>query len=180
MRSTLPAAALMLVPFGTVTAQAIQPRSGSRVRITSAAHGLEKQVARVVDVRSDSLFLQVTPAETLAVARAGLTRLDVSTGRRRRTGRGATVGSLIGASSGVIIGFASGDDPPNSFWQMSAGEKAAIAGVGLGVVGLLVGATVGALTVSERWTSVPLGNASVSPGFQAGRGGARLAVSVSF
>ena len=180
MRPTHLAAVLMLVPLGTAAAQVVQPRSGDRVRVTAMSSGLQNRAARVLDVRRDTLVLQLAPAETLAVALAGVNRLDVSTGRRRYTMRGATIGSLIGVTSGVVIGFASGDDPPDAFWQTSAGEKAAIAGVGLGVVGLVIGGVVGALTVADRWTAVPLGTATVNPRLEAGRGGARLGVAVSF
>ena len=62
----------------------------------------------------------------------------------------------------------------------SAGDKAVIYGAGLAVPGLVIGAVVGALQVSDRWTSVPLGSAEATPRLQMGRGGARLAVVVSF
>jgi hypothetical protein len=180
MRSTILAVvALMLVPLGEVAPQAALPTSGDRIRITAASYGLENRTARVVNVRSDSLFLHIAPAETLAVALAGVTRLDVSFGRRRYPLQGAGIGSLIGVTSGVLIGYASGDDPPGWF-AFTAGEKAVLAGVGLGLTGLVVGTVVGLLKTSDRWMSVPLGAAEASPRLQVSRGGARLAVAVPF
>jgi hypothetical protein len=133
----------------------------------------------VLSVRNDTLFLQVVPAETLAVALAGVTRLEVSTARSRHTGQGAAIGALIGFASGGLMGLASGDDPPG-FLAFTAGEKALILGVGLAVPGLVIGALVGFQNVSDRWTSVPLGAVKVTPALQVGRGGARLGASVSF
>lgn len=180
MRSTIPAvAAFMLIPVGAVAAQAVQIQSGARVRVTATPYALEKRTARVLSVRNDSLLLQVAPAETLAVALAGVTQLDVSTGRRRHTLQGAGIGALAGVASGVLIGFSDGDDPPG-FLSMTASEKAAFGGATLGVAGLAIGAVVGALKVSDRWTSVPLGVAQATPSLQVGRGGPRLGVAVSF
>ena len=181
MRATILAvAAFMLIPLGTVASQAVQPKSGDRIRITATPYALEHRTARVVSVRNDSLILDVAPAETLAVALAGVTQLDVSTGRRRNTLRGAGIGALIGVGSGALIGFASGDDPPTAFFSLSASEKAALAGATLGVTGLVIGAVVGTLIVSDRWTSVPLGVAKATPSLQVGHGNTRLALAVSF
>lgn len=180
MRSAvLTVAAFILTPLSAVSSQAVQPRSGDRIRITSAPNTLDNQTARVLSVRNDTLFLQVVPAETLAVALAGVTRLEVSTARRRNTGQGAAIGGLIGLTSGVLMGAASGDDPPGWF-SFTAGEKALILGVGLAVPGLVIGALVGSQNMSDRWTSVPLGAVKATPSLQVGPGGARLGVAVSF
>jgi hypothetical protein len=86
-------------------------------------------------------------------------------GRKNSALRGALVGFGVGAVTGIIIGLVSGDDPvaqypdpstdflgigtfgaalQNSF-AMTAGEKAVIGGVGLGVTGAITGAIIGAL-----------------------------------
>jgi len=191
MRSVfLAVAAFMFIPLGAASSQAAQARSGELIRITTAPNAPDKRTrarssseayypaARVLSVGSDSLFLLVAPAETLAVALAGVTRLEVSTGRRRYALRGAGIGALIGVTSGAVAGYASGDD--RGWCCFSAGEKAVVYGVGLGISGLVIGSVVGALTVSDRWISVPLGAAVATPSLQMGRGGARLAVAVSF
>jgi len=180
MRSTMLAvASFVLIPLGAVAAQGVQLQSGDRIRITAPPSALKNRIARVLSVRNDSLLLQVAPAETLTVALAGVTQLDVSTGRRRHTLWGAGIGALGGVASGALIGFASGDDPPG-FLAMTASEKAAFAGASLGVAGLAIGAVVGALKVSDRWTSVPLGVGQAIPSLQVGRGGARLGMAISF
>lgn len=180
MRSAvLTVAALLLTPFGAVSSQAVQPKSGDRIRVTYAPNSLDNQTARVLSVRNDTLFLQVVPAETLVVALSGVTRLEVSTARRRHTGQGAALGAVIGFTSGALMGAASGDEPPGWF-SFTAGEKALMFGVGLAIPGLVIGALVGSQIVSDRWTSVPLGAVKATPGLQVGRGGARLGVAVSF
>jgi hypothetical protein len=181
MRSTfLTIAAFMLFPLVTVQAQWVQPKSGDRIRITAAPYALHSQIARVLSVRSDTLFLDVAPAETLAVALASVTRLDVRTGRHRNIGRGAAIGTFSGVAAGVMLGYIAGDDPPDEWIRSSASEKAVIGAVLLAAPGMVIGALVGAITVSDRWTSVPLGVARATPSLQMGRRGTRLGVSVSF
>jgi len=175
MRSAfLTIVAFMLMPLGAASSQAVQPRNGDRIRITSARNALENRIAHVLSIRGDSLLLLVAPAETLAVARAGVTRLEVNTGRRNYPLQGAAIGALIGVTAGVVMGYA------GQVGRFSAGGMAIVYGVGLGVSGLAIGSAVGARKLSDRWTSVPLGIGKAIPSLQAGRGGARLSVAFSF
>ena len=179
MRSAfLTVAAFVLIPLWTVSSQAVQPKSGDRIRITAAPNALDNRIARVLSVRHDSLFLHVAPAETLAVARVDVARIEVSAGRGRHTLQGAGIGALIGAASGALMGYASGDD--RGWCCFTAGEKAALTAVGLGGLAAGIGAVVGAQYVSERWTSVPLGSAEASPPLLVRPGGTRLGMSVAF
>ena len=183
-------AAFLLVPLGAVSSQAAPPARGDRVRITTVPNALDKRAsarhsseayfpaARVLRVGSDSLYLLVAPADTLAVALDGVTRLEVSAGRRSYAKRGAGIGALVGVASGVVAGYASGDD--RGWCCFSAGEKAFAYGVGLGLSGLIIGSVIGAFTVSDRWTSIPLGAVAATPRLQMGPGGARLSVAVPF
>jgi hypothetical protein len=183
MRSALLAiSAFMLVPLGAVSSQAVlQVESGDRIRITARQNMLDNQTARVLSVSGDSLLLRIAPAETLAVALAGVTRLEVSTGRRTHTRRGLGMGALIGVTSGALLGYASGDDKRGwCCFFLTAEEKALVYGTGLGVTGLVIGAIVGATRVSDRWTSVPLGAAMATPRLQVRRGRTHLAVAVTF
>lgn len=70
-----------------------------------------------------------------------------------RHGTGALEGGGIGAGTGValgiMIGFGSGDDPKGWF-SLTAEEKAAILGIGLGATGGLVGAITGAIIGSKN------------------------------
>jgi hypothetical protein len=63
----------------------------------------------------------------------------------------------MGAFSGGLIGFASGDDPPGSgFFTFTAGEKAAFGAIGFGVLGGIIGGIAGAVSTHERWVQIPL------------------------
>jgi len=167
MRSSiLTVAALTFVPLGAAAAQAVQPKSGDRIRITATPYSLKNRIARVLNVRSDTLLLQVGWTDTLAVALDRVTRLEVSTASRRFARRGAVIGSLIGVATGAISGYASGDDDNPTGWNFfarTASEKARLGGTILGVTGLVIGAVWGANTVSDHWTSVPLGAAKAPP-----------------
>ena len=70
----------------------------------------------------------------------------VSLKRNHGAGRGAWKGAVIGVLSGVIAGLVDGDDPPEYWFGMTAGEKALAYG-GMGAAaGTGVGALIGALT----------------------------------
>ena len=62
----------------------------------------------------------------------------VTISRHGRTGRSILIGFAIGATTGALAGFASGDDPPGWF-ALTAGEKA----FGVGLLGAGVGAITG-------------------------------------
>jgi hypothetical protein len=85
--------------------------------------------------------------------------------RKNSVLKGALIGFGGGALTGIIIGFASGNDPVtpypdpstdifgigtfaagvNNLFAMTAGQKAAAAGLGLGVSGAIIGTIVGVL-----------------------------------
>ena len=81
--------------------------------------------------------------------------------RKNSVLKGALIGFGAGAVTGIIAGFASGDDPVynepvydpftgilvalNNSLAMTAGEKAVGAGLGLGITGAIVGTVIGAL-----------------------------------
>jgi len=79
--------------------------------------------------------------------------------------KGALIGFGVGAAAGIIIGLASGNDPVmaypnpgedplglgtmavalNNSFAMTAGEKAALGGLGLGTTGAIIGTIIGAV-----------------------------------
>ena len=172
---SLTVAAFTLIPLGAASSQTVQPRNGDRIRITTAENALNNRIAHVLSIRSDSLLLLVAPAETLAVARAGVTRLEVNTGRRNYPLRGAGIGVLIGLVGGALTGLADGSDHYGK-----AGDKALVLGVEMAIPGVVIGTIVGASLVYDRWTSVPLGVARATPRLHVSRAGARLSVGISF
>ncbi|HUQ82068.1 MAG TPA: hypothetical protein VM076_13040 [Gemmatimonadaceae bacterium] len=181
MRSCILSTAFLvaLVPLAPLSSQTVQPKSGDRIRVTAAPNTLYHRTALLLSIRSDTLLLRVAPAETLAVALRGVTRLEVSTGRRPLILRGAGIGAAAGFTSGAFLGYASGDDK-SRFFAFTAKEKAVIYGVGLGAVGLVVGTVVGFFNFTDRWTSVDLGESGPSPRLHVDVAGHRLGVAVSF
>lgn len=146
-----------LVGYGTVTAAAVTrvirgpgevvvtPRARVRVRIADST--LEGNVASIM---GDSLVLE-TADGTRAFSDSRLDDLKVSVGSRSRWAEGFLTGLGVGALSGAVLGYASGDDHGDGFLNFTAGEKAAILGGGLGIVGSAIGALAGALNPREGW-----------------------------
>jgi len=58
--------------------------------------------------------------------------------------KGLGLGLAIGGGSGAVLGLASGNDEPG-FFSMTAGEKMAVGGLGLGVLGALAGGILGVI-----------------------------------
>ncbi|HEY6505642.1 MAG TPA: hypothetical protein VIZ28_16820 [Chitinophagaceae bacterium] len=64
--------------------------------------------------------------------------------KRKNSGlRGALIGFGIGAFTGIVAGFVSGDDDPDTWFAMTAGEKAVGGGILLGGTGAIIGAIIG-------------------------------------
>ncbi len=59
--------------------------------------------------------------------------------------KGIGLGFLTGGATGMLLGFAGGDDAPGWF-SMTAGEKAALGGLALGVLGTGIGGLCGAVS----------------------------------
>jgi hypothetical protein len=69
--------------------------------------------------------------------------------KKSKVGKGAGFGFLGGASLGVVIGLASGDDPPG-FMSYTAGDKAAFLGIAFGLIGMILGAAEGASAGADQ------------------------------
>jgi hypothetical protein len=129
------------------------------------------------------------PVEFDKASIAGLERSLGGRSGRKRAARGAGIGLVAGAVTGVLVGLVSGDDPCERdqflgcFLAFSAGEKAAMYGIALGAVGTIGGAVAGASRSGERWERGATVFASERVGVHllpAGRGGAGISVSVGF
>jgi len=59
------------------------------------------------------------------------------------TGRSVLIGLAIGATTGAIAGFLSGDDPKDQIFALSASEKALAVGFFGGTIGALTGLIIG-------------------------------------
>ncbi len=67
--------------------------------------------------------------------------------------RGGAIGLLVGAGVGAVIGLASGDEPPGThcLFVCTASEKAAIAALGLGIVGAVIGYAIASSGQHDRF-----------------------------
>ncbi len=150
--------ALLISSSGcAVATQAIPTLTpGARVRAWNSPPADQKVVGTLLEIRSDTLLLQEDGwADTTPILRTAVTRLDISVGHMRHTGRGAARGFLFGGAVGALAGVIIG----SSFecGTGDCGKEGAIAFGAIGAgTGLLIGALVGAITTSDRWQEVPV------------------------
>jgi hypothetical protein len=78
-----------------------------------------------------------------------ITNIDKMKARKKgRVGRGVFIGALTGFAVGGLIGAISGDDPPDTYMALTAGEKALILGMPLAAVGAGVGGLLGSFKLT--------------------------------
>lgn len=149
LRSVLASAgvcALVALPLANLAAQDLEP--GRRIRVTAPSAQLARQVGAVIRVDTDTLVFG-EGHQRWAVARPLITRLDVSGGRRGH----ALVGLLAGTGAGLafgLIAFAPGSNACTGSGDYEKNCMAYRAGTTLAGAGL--GALVGALIRTEKWT----------------------------
>jgi hypothetical protein len=100
---------------------------------------------------SNSLVVKNYPDGNYELTKINIQEIDkIRTRRTRNIGRGILVGAVSGIVIGGIIGLIDGDDPPDTWFAMTAGEKAAGGGVILGVFGGVAGGLVGTIRVNFK------------------------------
>ena len=156
-------------------AQTDQVQTGARIRVTSSANKLVKEVGVVREVAGDSLvFASDRSSQSWTVAMRELDRLEVSTGRHRKTLTGLGIGLLGGGVTSALIGAAACQD---GFFT----KAECVAGSGMmgALAGMLIGTIAGAATRTEGWRGVqerkplammvkPLGGGKVAIGVRIG------------
>ena len=128
---------------------------GARIRIVSAGSPPLTGVFRSMD--ADTLVMKSESGRQLSIPLASSTRLALRLGRKSNVGKGARIGFLVGATSGVILGLMVGET--DSGWEgwPSPGEAAGTLGLVFGVLGTAGGALFGLMIrEKERWNEVPL------------------------
>lgn len=160
-RAAMSLIALLAVPMLGGSAQArSSPEVGQRIRLLTRAdsHWL---VGKLVAQDGDSLRLLADDSTIVTVGRRAVTLLHVRSGRRSHARRGALIGALIGGTFGAIAGYSQGQDHTGWF-ILKAEDKAVLVGLAGAAGGALVGGSLGAVTYSDTWVSVPTGPARVS------------------
>ncbi len=119
-------------------------RRGVKVIITKDSQQIEGEL---IAVKQNSLLLLNKEGKDESIDIADIKVIRVI--NKSKVLSGAGTGLLIGGSTGALIGFLSGDD--TSGWvRFSAADKALIYGVGLGSIGLLIGAVGGAFAGTDK------------------------------
>lgn len=154
-----PSAGSQVIPFGPRPAvRHLEP--GDRVRVWASDAGGDHHVGTLRQLRRDTLVV-----DTLRLASASVTRLEVLRRQPWGAGRGAAVGAIIGVPLVVGIGLVTYDEcevrEVTGFFSnctFAASKKDVIlGGAFIGAAGgALLGAILGTLVKSDRWVGVPL------------------------
>jgi hypothetical protein len=129
---------------------------GGRVKLNMVGPGPKEIQGVLVGMESSELLISPEGhSDVVRVETDRVWRVQVPGGERRRALKGLGLGAGGGALLGVVLGLASGDDP-DSCWLIcyTAGEKAALAGASLGIIGGVVGLIAGGLTKETVWNDV--------------------------
>lgn len=167
-RSPILVLALLLGTALDLAAQAppVDLVPGRRIRVHRRAE--PALVGELVSLGSDSLTMTTAAADTVAVARAAITRLDLSTGTKSQAGQGAVTGLLIGAATGALLGVAASGSDDGSWVDAGPGAWALSGAIGFGAIGAGVGALIGAGKHTDRWEQSALPAVVVMPNRGAG------------
>lgn len=150
----------LLLPFATLTALAeVHAQSpaapGTRVRIS----GLSGQSIGVVDrVTADSMVVAGTP-----IARAEISRIEVSAGRTSHWLKGMGIGVVVGGVAGYGLSALATMNAQFGTCRADEVNVCQLFGVLGAGTGLIVGTVIGGLTHSERWRTLPLDGVRITP-----------------
>ena len=153
-------AVAVLIPV-VASGQSAPVAAGTRVRVTAPGNNLDKHVTTVVDVRGDSIVLNVRNS-SLVIGLADVTELEISAGKRTQFWRSAGYGLGLGVVAGAVVGAVTYKECESDHFlgcimaPQSASESAAMGGMLFGALGLVGGGIVGLLNRTDRWASVTL------------------------
>jgi len=165
------------VVAGAQTPDSTALQAGDRVRFRASTMPTAA-VGEVIDAEPDVLRIWIPDeADSIAVPRSAITRLERSVGMRRNTVKGAGVGALVGAVSGVMFILIEAGTPCDD--ELCRGLATFFGAAGAGA-GAIVGAGIGAAQKREHWEAIPIGRAAVGVRLVPERRGAGLALSVGF
>ncbi len=157
---TLLVVVLAVTPLTHIRAQDSPPVAvGTRVRVTAPTLDIDKYDGTLQAWADDRVTV-----DTLQVALAQLTRLDVYRGRKSNWGKGALIGGSVLGAAGLGLSIAWVGNGCEGFDGCND-QEAAIVAVSTVITfagGALLGAVTGAFIKSDKWEEVPLDQLRVS------------------
>jgi hypothetical protein len=167
MRTTLALASILViassqVPFRAMARELPGVSPGDKIRVTFLPGAKPRQSVLFTKSTTESLSVLGADAEPQTLAWSKIQGVERYEGRRGHAGTGA----LLGAALGVIAGIAAVSAAPESAdtqWEVNKDEALAIAAVGT-VVTTGVGALIGAVVRTDRWSNVDLSGADTEWG----------------
>jgi hypothetical protein len=175
------AIALLLSPAVASSQDPSGIAPGSRIRITQLEAGKSRRSSgTVVTAASDTVVLKLDGLGATAIySLARISGLEVSRGRTGHVAAGVGIGFLAGVGTGALVGALACKNQGCLIGSDDAGAAltALAAGIG-GVVGMLVGAGIGAHK-TDTWEAVPSSNWHVTT-VPSGAGRFAFALSAQF
>ena len=158
---------LMMLFQSVALAQFSSLNNGDRVRIFAPDIRSKMIEGDIFHITSSEIFLNSQGYDVIIPFNL-IDRMDISTGTKRNTGKGALIGLTGGALVGSLVGLASyrdcdSDEFMGCFLHFSQGESALLGAAVGGLVGLVAGTVIGTVTKTYRWERLPL---EVSMDFQ--------------
>ena len=132
--------------------------AGSRVRVKAQGADQRWLAGELLQFRADTLRLRTAdPPDSVTLTTGSLAGLELSRGRKSQAGKGAALGAGVGVILGLVVGAVTyEDDCPDCLGlDPGVGGSALLGGVLFGVLGLGVGALIGASVDAERWEPLP-------------------------
>ncbi len=157
-----------------------QLEAGARVRLTSPKLPARDRIVRIVAAGGDTIsFRSERDSMVRTLPLTDIDAVEVSLGQRRQVARGAGLGVLVGGALGGVVGYAT-YTPCEGFCILgpsSRGESAVFGALGGGVLGLVVGTTIGVVRKTEKWQRV---QSTTRVGLVPTRGGGAVSFSHAF
>lgn len=167
-------AALWTLATLAVSAQADDQRVlmvGDRVRVTAPSLSPRRIEGTLVATDRDSLTVYSADAR-VGVPRSRIDKLEVARGTKSHLRTGALLGMAAGLAGGIVL-----SNPPSSAQSFEVNGGAVAASV---LVSGTIGALVGAMIRTTRWTTLPVDKLTLGVGPAPQRGGVALALRFSW
>jgi hypothetical protein len=191
LRSILFTSLLCLRALAAASQGTIPLQPGTRVHVTSRMFsanpyaGPTLVTATFVEMRNDSLFLQLDRGQSAIVANgvqpigvpvSTVTALSVRQGKRPAIAVGAAIGLAVGLVGGLVVAL---HDTARASIYFPGTKPFGEAIIG-GAIGCVVGAGVGSLFHADRWVPIPTDRLRVAVRPSGGLGGVRVGLRVAF